>query len=176
MSHLSVTPLDDLMVFYDDLVDYITQKVGNRQIAQETVQETYLRALQKPEQFHSLNSPIAYLKKVSLNIALDYVRKQQTQHKYVEVIESIDIEQDEVFELYTEQEFILLKQQYGKLILEKIKHLPPMCQDVFLLVQFHGMSQVEVAEQLGISRMMVAKHLVRALQSFSPMFNQAKFE
>jgi len=38
-------------------------------------------------------------------------------------------------------------------------------------VQFYGMTQVDVAQQLGISRTMVIKHFSRALQHFTQIFD-----
>lgn len=170
MANLSTTQINDLVIHYDDLVDYISSKLGSRQIAREIVQETYLRVLQKPEQFSNLQSPIAFLKKVSLNIALDYIKKDQTYDKYFDQVELEQLDEVAMFSELSEQELSVTRQQYSQLILAQIAKLPPACQDVFLLVQFHGMSQVDVAEQLQISRMMVIKHLTRALQSFLPIF------
>ncbi|KAA8734561.1 RNA polymerase sigma factor [Acinetobacter qingfengensis] len=172
MANSTMNQMDHLVAYYDDLIEYISQKVGSRQIAIEVVQETYLRILQKPEQFNNLNSPIAFLKKVSFNIALDHIKKDQTYYKY---FEHPDIEQQDenaIFTEFSQQELMVVKQQFSQLILQRIDKLPETCRDVFLLIQFYGMSQVEVAEQLHMSRMMVIKHLTKALQSFIPVFNE----
>lgn len=173
MSH---SPATELVQYYDELVNYISRVFGNRQLANEIVQETYLRVLQKPEKFSELENPIAFLKIASCNIGRDYLRKNQLEISYVEQ----EIIAHEVFSefnsLFTQQELVVAKKQYSQIILQKIQRLPPTCQDVFLLIQFYGMSQVEVAEQLGISRMMVIKHLTRALQSFLPVFIDIKDE
>ncbi|AOA57831.1 RNA polymerase sigma factor [Acinetobacter larvae] len=170
MKNSSATAMDDLVAHYDTLVNYISFKLGNRQAAFEIVQETYLRVLQRPEQFHNLHSPLAFLKKVSMNIALDYLKKNKNDAQYIESVEDLDAFSDAEAHLLSSQELSLVKKQYGQLILAHIAALPPMCQDVFLLSQFYGMTQVDIAKQLGISRMMVIKHLTRALQSFLPIF------
>lgn len=174
MTNVSSLQPDELFVYYDDLVNYISLKFGNRQVALDVVQETYLHVLQKPEQFRNLTSPIAFLKKVSVNIALDYFRKGQTYQKYFDVLESEPSAAEERKYEFSEPELQVVKRQYEHLILKKIAVLPPVCQDVFLLIQFYGMSQVEVAQQLGISRTMVIKHLTKALQSFLPIFVENK--
>lgn len=70
----------------------------------------------------------------------------------------------------SELELSVVREQYTQQIINQIALLPPACQDVFLLVQFYDMTQVEASRQLGISRTMVIKHLTRALQSFVPIF------
>lgn len=166
------SPAAALVEHYDELVNYTSKVFGSRQFATEVVQEVYLRILQKPEKFNELEHPIAFLKTASCNIGRDYLRKNQLELAYVE---QEQIEHNYIIEfesLFTQQELVVVKEQYSRLILQQIAQLPPACQDVFLLIQFYGMSQVDVAEQLGISRMMVIKHLTRALQSFLPIFSE----
>lgn len=170
MTNQTLSHESDLVKYYDELVEYLSVKIGNRQIALDAVQETYLRVLQRPEQFLNLLHPIAFLKKVSINIALDHLRKDKNYDKYFEVLEHDEIDTLVVNTELSEQELCVAREQYTQLILKKINSLPPVCQDVFLLVQFYGMTQVEAAQQLGISRTMIIKHLTRALQSFVPLF------
>jgi RNA polymerase sigma-70 factor (ECF subfamily) len=163
-----------LVQYYDELVDYIGLKIGNRQLAKDVVQETYLRIFQRPNQFDDLVHPIAFLKKVSLHIAFDILKKHKTYDKY---FESLDIEDHVFYEIDHESTYLSIpelsvaREQYAQLILTRISSLPPACQDVFLLIQFYGMTQVEVAEQIGISRTMVIKHFTRALQQFADLFD-----
>lgn len=163
-----------LVQYYDELVDYISLKIGNRQIAKDAVQETYLRVFQRPEQFMNLTSPVAFLKKVSINIAFDFLKRDKNYSKYFESFDPQDtdfIEPVSVDIQLSAQELSVAREQYAYMILKQISKLPPACQDVFLLVQFHGMAQVDVAKQLGISRTMVIKHFTRALMHFSQLFN-----
>lgn len=169
----------NLVKHYDELVDYISSKIGNRQIALDVVQETYLRVFQRPEQFINLIHPIAFLKTVSSNIALDHLRKDKNYQKYFDVLEHDEIEvawqnTEQEDKAFSEQELCVIRQEYTQLILNQINELPPACQDVFLLIQFYGMTQVDTAEQMGISRTMVIKHFTRALQSFSSIFLEEK--
>lgn len=173
MTHLASSNRH-LVQYYDELVDYISFKIGNRQIAKDVVQETYLRVFQRPEQFSNLVQPIAFLKKVSINIAFDILKKEKNYNQY---FASLDDDELSFIELckeercVSEQELSVARAQYTQIILKTISTLSPACQDVFLLVQFYGMTQVDVAKQLGISRTMVIKHFTRALQHFTQIFD-----
>lgn len=169
-----------LLQHYEELLGYISMKIGNRQMALDVVQETYLRVLQRPEQFLNLINPSAFLKKVSMNIALDHLRKDKNNSTYFEFIDANEIEGimdlNIHFKAISEQELYVAKTQFAQLILKQIEALSPVCQDVFLLIQFHGMTQVEASQQLGISRTMVIKHFTRALKKFMPIFNDDNHE
>lgn len=162
-----------LIQHYDELLDYVSLKIGSRQLANDVVQETYLRVCEKPEQFRELRNPIAFLKTVSIHIAFDFLRKDKYYSKYFGSTDEQDIDNLpkslEVRKL-SEQELGVIRDEYIQQILGIISDLPPVCRDVFLLVQFYGMTQVEVAKQLGISRTMVIKHFMRALEHFSEIF------
>jgi len=86
-----------------------------------------------------------------------------------ESLEFIELSQEKLS--ISEQELSVARAQYTQIILKTISTLSPACQDVFLLVQFYGMTQVDVAQQLGISRTMVIKHFSRALQHFTQIFD-----
>lgn len=162
----------ELVQHYDELVSYISKVFGNRYFATEVVQEAYLRILQKPEKFTDLEHPVAFLKTVSCNIGRDLLKRNLLDAN-VDGIEQEHIQHSYIGQtdnLLTEQELQVAKLQYSQLILQQIQELPPTCRDIFLLIQFYSMSQVEVAEHLGISRIMVIKHLTRALQSLLPIF------
>lgn len=170
MANSAQSSTGQLVQHYDELVDYISMKIGSRQIALEVVQETYVRVFQRPEQFMNLINPAAFLKTVSANIAFDYLRKDKNYGKYFEIVEAEELELYSNMQDISEQELNLAREQYAQMILGAISALPPACKDVFLLLQFYGMTQVETAKQLGISRTMVIKHFTRALQSFVPIF------
>lgn len=174
MVNPSTSPNEYLVQYYDELVEYVSFKIGNRQIALDVVQETYVRVFQRPEQFFNLLNPIAFLKKVSINIALDNLKKNKTYYKYFEFYEPDELDICLGNQLESKQlsdlELSVVKDQYARQILNQIALLPPACQDIFLLVQFYDMTQIEAGRQLGISRTMVIKHLTRALQSFVPIF------
>ena len=45
-----------------------------------------------------------------------------------------------------------------------LAELPRLCRESFLLRKIEGLSHPQIAEQLGISRAMVEKHIVNAMK------------
>lgn len=172
MSNFGGAPIANLLVYYDELIDYISKKTGSRQVALEVVQETYLKVLQKSAQFEHLDCPVAFLKKVSFNIALDHIKKNNHYHKYFAAM-PIEVDcLDAVPNQYSQQELITLRQQYSAMIFKKICSLPPAYQDVLILTQFYQMTQIQVAEHLQLSRLTIMKYLEHALRHVLSVLEQ----
>lgn len=165
-----------LVIHHDELVNYINARFGNRSFAVEVIQETCLRLLTKQNyDFDQVVSPLILLKRMSLHLAIDLYRKEQTSQRFFDTSldwsELIESPQDEPLTL---PELSLAKHQYEQLLIQVIKDLPIACQDVFILTQLYHLTQVEAAKQLGISRGMVNKHLASALQHLAPILFEQK--
>ncbi|OUY07049.1 RNA polymerase sigma factor [Acinetobacter populi] len=160
-----------LVIHHDELVNYINARFGNRNFAMEVVQETCLRLLsKKSDDFDHVTAPLPLLKRISMHLAIDLYRRDQLIGQYFDhTAELSDVVEEVELEKFTLPELCLAKYQYEKMLLQAIKALPTVCQDVFILTQLYHLTQVETAEQLGISRGMVARHLGRALQSLIPV-------
>lgn len=159
-----------LVIHHDELVNYINARFGNRNFAMEVVQETCLRLLSKnSDDFDQVTAPLPLLKRISMHLAIDLYRRDQLIGQYFDnTVELSDLIEGIQPEQFTLPELSLAKHQYGQLLIKAIKDLPTVCQDVFILTQLYHFSQNEAAEQLGITRGMVAKHLTRALHGLIP--------
>lgn len=148
---------------HDELLNYLSVRLGNRQFAMEMVQETYLQMARKSDYFENKVMTLALLKRVSLNLAIDHCRKQQV------LADRIDFDSDRLDNVsdlgingWTSAELAVAKQQFERSLLQKIEELPPACQDVFILAHVHHLTREEISIQLDLSQSMVAKHLNRA--------------
>lgn len=160
--------LQVLMSNYAELLSFIRARFGDKQFAQEVMQETCLHVLEKKHvSLDQVNSPLALLKTISLHLAIDLYRRSKRTDEHLnidtDVLDWVDDDQR-----LTGPELLIAQDQFEEKIMAAIQALPPVCQDVFILMQFYHMSQVEIAEQMGISRGMVVKHLARALKVLIP--------
>lgn len=160
--------LQVLMSNYTELLSFIRARFGDKQFAQEVMQETCLHILEKKQQsLDQVVSPLALLKTISLHLAIDLYRRSKRSDEYFDHdIELLDL--TDQYELLTGPELSIAQDQFEEKIMAGIQALPPVCQDVFILMQFYHMSQVDIAEQMGISRGMVVKHLARAVKVLIP--------
>jgi RNA polymerase sigma-70 factor (ECF subfamily) len=51
-----------------------------------------------------------------------------------------------------------------ELLERALAELPAVCRDSFLLRKLDGLTHVQIAERLGISRSLVEKHIVNAMK------------
>jgi RNA polymerase sigma factor (sigma-70 family) len=159
--------IDALVVHRDELVDFISGRFGDRQFAQEVVQETCLRVLQKPVS-EDIRSPMAFLYTMSLRVAIDFYRKEKNVKDWVEFCDQPQNIWAAQQRGLTTTELCFAKQQREQILYAAIQQLPDSCRDVFILTQLYHYSQQQVAEQLKLSRGMVARYLAKALQMMLP--------
>lgn len=73
------------------LMRYLLHVVGNRVTAEDLFQETWIRVLEKGEQYDGQTRFVAWLLAIAHNLAMDYLRKK----KRAGIEEAIDAEDDE---------------------------------------------------------------------------------
>ena len=122
--------------------------------AQDVVQEGFIRAFQKMDQFRFRSSFGAWLKRIMINCALDRLRKN--------IPEFTDLER--VIEEASENETESLSLPSPEVINREILNLPRGCRQVFSLYLLEGYDQKQVAHELGISVSTVKTQYRRAKQ------------
>lgn len=141
-----------------DILLHLLAMVKNRAIAEELLQDTFVR-LSKVPGIEVIRQPKAFLTKVATNLALDYLRQQKT---------TPTLESDEMFEelvsAQPEQLETLIKERRLDLLKQAISQLPERSKQALMLARFKEMTLKEVAREMDISQTMVEKHLKTALQ------------
>lgn len=76
--------------YHRELLRYATRMCGDSEMAQDLVQETFLKALQSGEVFEDLgaNQRRAWLYKAMKNVFYDRYRRAQTENAYLETLQS----------------------------------------------------------------------------------------
>ncbi len=144
--------------YYDELLGFLTAKLGCRERAADMVQDTYVRILgmNHPQ---AIVQPRAFLYKTALNLTVDEFRRQRLRNDWSAAIESVEELQSDA----PDQEAVVESKERLDLLRQAINELPPKCRHVFLLHKFMHLPHAEIAERLGISKNMVEKHIIKAL-------------
>ena len=151
--------------YYDELRRYIHHRTGSESLAEDVVQETWIRARRVAAVMPG--NPRAYLYRMASNLAVDKLRQQQIRSAVewpatgdaagygdgLSQIPSSDPGPEEA--TADRQEFAILT--------DAIRELPDKCRQVFLAYRGEGLTMREVAERLGISEKTVEKHIARAM-------------
>jgi RNA polymerase sigma-70 factor (ECF subfamily) len=136
----------------------------------DIIQEAYMRVL-KAAEIGEVLSPKAFLFATARNLALTSLRR-----KKIFFAEPL-VETDELCvsdNATPTPESVALNQEIA-LLTEAIQALPERCRQVFTLRKLFGLSQREIAAQLGISECTVSAQLVIGLQKCTEFFAQKGF-
>ena len=150
--------------YYEELRRFIHLRTGSRSLAEDVIQETWIRAARTDMP----DNPRAYLYRMAGNLAVDHMRRNGARQKH-EAGGSLDDParrdhwQNTVSSPAPAPEDIAASRQELKILCDAIDELPTKCREVFLRYRARGLSMREVADELNLSPKTVENHIARAL-------------
>ena len=138
--------LSTLVRHYDELVEHVRRRFGERGFAREVVHDVCVQLLQKHEK-EGVRTPLALLRKITHDSAVSRYRGERRHQAWI--VEANIVSQERQLDASKALERLIAA----------IEGLPPRCQMVFVMHKIHELPQAEVAERLGISLKTVEKHL-----------------
>ena len=142
--------------YYEPLCIYVLSFTSDRTIAEDIVQDVFLKLWTKRETLRPDGSLKGYLYRLTYNAFVDIYRKNK----------QLDIEL-QLFKRACLTELIEENKEQYQLRLEKVQkaveELPPRCKEVFILCKQRRMRYKEIAEKLDISIKTVENQMGKAL-------------
>lgn len=140
------------------LVSIALQKTGNRQVAEEIVQDTFLIMFNRQKD-PPYDSMFAYLYVIMKNKLLDIFKHEQVRKKYEQLRAHSYTESDESLASTIET------RDLERIIDAEIEKLPPQCKTVFTLSRKQLLSNREIGLALSISENTVEQHIRKAIRT-----------
>ncbi|MDX1943327.1 MAG: RNA polymerase sigma-70 factor [Saprospiraceae bacterium] len=125
---------------------------------EDLAQEVFVRFWEKREQIQINSSLQAYLRRMAINEALGYLRRNKHLHDE-EVTPQLA---DSNYDGSAEEHYLHNELEHS--IRAAIDTLPPKCRTVFQLSRFEEMTYQEIADQMGISIKTVENQMGKALR------------
>ena len=144
--------------YHTDVVRYASRLVGDRENAEEVVQDAYLRLAGRSVHAAAINHPKTYLFTTTRNAAVDFTARRAVEWSY-----RVDAQDLSVLALTEDPSSVLYRRQRIARLAVLLNELPPTCQRAFVMNKIEGRKHGEIARSLGISVSMVEKHVMRAL-------------
>ncbi|MBG6606100.1 RNA polymerase sigma factor [Pseudomonas aeruginosa] len=148
------TLLSTLVRHYEELVDHVRRRFGDRGMAREVVHDVCVQLLERDEK-EDVHTPLALLRKISHDAAVSRYRSDRRRTAWVEAVAELPevacMAATPMGRHEAEREF--------QALVDAIATLPPRCQAVFVMHKIHEVPQAQVADRLGISVKTVEKHL-----------------
>ncbi len=157
---------DTLVHKYERQVFRIAQHITqNREDAEDVMQDAFLKAYQKLDQFQGNSKFYTWLVRIAVNESLMRLRKRRS-GKLVSIDEDIETDegsvQRDLADWAPDPEQNYSQAELAEILRKTIQGLPPGFRIVFVLRDVEGLSTEEAAETLGLSVPAVKSRLLRA--------------
>jgi len=161
-----VAAFETLIKQYDRQVFRIAQHITqNREDAEDVVQDAFLKAYEKLDQFQGNSKFYTWLVRIAVNEALMRLRKRRT-GRMVSIDEDIETEEGsmprDLADWAPDPEMMYGQSELADILRKTIQGLPQGFRIVFVLRDVEGLSTEETAETLGLSVPAVKSRLLRA--------------
>jgi len=179
--------VQELVAHYADLRRQLTRDLRDphyaADIAQSSFERVYALATKSPDAARieaspddakdgaGIESPRALLFRVARNLCIDEARRRKVAQEWVGTHATVS-----TYPVAPSSEFILAQQRVLARVVEVMEKLPPRRREVFLLFRAYGHTRAEIAQQLNVTEMAVAKHLLRATIDCSRVFAELRAE
>ena len=151
--------------YYPFLCQNIYRIVKDQAIAEDLAQDTFFKFWDKRNDLNIETSVKAYLRRMAINEALYYLRKnkkfQKEEVSVLEFVETTNTVEDQI-----------LHQELSEKINAAINLLPPRCQEIFKLSRFEELTYKEIAARLGLSIKTVENQMGKALKVLKASLKQ----
>ncbi len=166
MADGDIRALNELYARYGSmLLAFLSARVGNRQVAEEVLQDVMLAVWDNAHTFEARSKVKTWLLVIARNRAINATRRKQLPVIHLEDVFSLRSDETGPMEA-------LEKHERQDRVRAAIQQLPEGQREVLVLVFYHQLTGVEVAEVLGISEGTVKSRLHRAKETLKGLLAQ----
>jgi len=145
--------------YHGPLLNYTNQRLGDRQKAQDIVQETFIRLIRHLKQHGTLEHVRSWLYRVALNMCKDYWKSAAYRSEGLAGEEMPD-----AHDPAPGAEELMERQETSLEIAASLESLPDIQQEIVSLRFFHDLKLQEIADLVGLPLSTVKTHLYNALR------------
>ncbi|MEE1946042.1 RNA polymerase sigma-70 factor [Pedobacter sp. KR3-3] len=143
-------------LFFQKLLLESDKYVKDVAVAEELVQDVFMKVWESPESLEDVRSVKSYLYRSVINASINYLNRQKNIEQHHQKI-AADYSEEYLMELDEENRLVVL-------LRIEIEKLPPQCKKVFKLNRFEKLKYREIADLLDISERTVENHIANALK------------
>lgn len=154
--------------YRDKLYGFILKITGSRELAEDVVQDVFLKIWTHRSNLHEVENFNAYLFRMSHNQVMNGLKRMNLES-------SIRLRLARLVQAAAEDpESVLMYKHTRELLKEAVEQLPPQQKLVYQLSREQGLKQEEIANQLNISAQTVKNHMSQALRSIRERIGRAR--
>ena len=149
--------------YYGSLCFFAEKFVEDPEVAEDLVQDFFIRFWNQKNSFYIKESLNAYLYRSVKNICLNHIKHQKVKEKHQKHIEAL-LKGDDPEEEQDKTDM------YNKIYMA-IEQLPPQCKKIFTSCVIDGLKYQETADKLGISINTVKTQMGKAYRLLKEKIN-----
>ena len=160
-------------LYYSRLCTYAATFVKVHDIAEEIVQETFIKLWENREDIRIEYSFKSYIFRSVHNNCINYLKKTEVLHRQSELMASEIIYHNNIALRNFNPEIIdqLISEELEARLNTALNDLPPQARKIFILSRFEQLSYSEIADSLEISVNTVKTQMKRTLSKLREVFN-----
>jgi len=145
--------------YQSDIFNFLHYKTGNLQVAEDILQETFIKLWENRDNIKEELSVKSFLYTIANNMALNYFR-----HKKIVIKYQVEKQQSDLDHFQNSPDRIYEKKELQENLMQAIEQLPEKTRIVFMMSRFNKLKYNEIAERLEISIKTVESHIGKALK------------
>ncbi|TKC64065.1 RNA polymerase sigma-70 factor [Pedobacter hiemivivus] len=139
--------------YYHNLGKYVYQLTGSITVAEEIVQDTFIKVWLKKEFLIEVKNFSNYIFILCRNHTYNEMQKKATERSFIDRLSH------RISDEKNNENPDTLSEKYRDLVEQAIEKLPPQAQKVYLMSRDERMKYEEIAQALNISPVTVKKHI-----------------
>ena len=144
--------------FRQDILRFLRGRVASPEIADDLLQQTFLRLLQRAD-WTKIKNPEAYLRTTARHVVADFYRRQNAKNHGVTLDFNEQRHKDETWSPSRMQQSREALDEFA-VVLESMS---PQVRKAFVLSRVYGYTYAEIGAALSISPRTVEKHVAKGL-------------
>lgn len=152
--------------YYSKVFGFVRKFVKNDWLAEEVAQNVFLKLWINKENLKPDSHIEAYLFSIARNEVVDHFRSKQRFAKF---------QFTNPIQLSEEQASQLDAQKMQQLVDQTVANMPQQRQRIFIMSRQENITNAEIAEQLGLSKRTVEKHISLALEQIRSVLGSFQF-
>ncbi len=144
----------------------LARRLGSIDEAEEILQEAFIN-FDRAARTEDISNPDGYLMKVALNLAVDRIRqdasRRRREESWFETNSADRLGCDHVAAIPQQDQALAAKQNMARLT-RCLGELSPKVRTAFILHKIQGMTHDETAQEMGLSKSTVEKHIMKAMK------------
>jgi RNA polymerase sigma-70 factor (family 1) len=144
--------------YYKVLTIFANKYIRDIETSKELVQELFVHLFERRESLDINSSLKSYLFRSVHNRCINYINARKIREKYAEHVSNTR----EIAQNSLDEEVNVSELEHA--LYKAIGELPPKCRTIFKLNRFEGLSNIEIADKLTLSKRTVETQISKALK------------